>query len=77
MWCLWAVVVAWVVSATKLGFHVHSRAFFLNVTKPDLQPVFQVHYLSLTVLIIHTSHSPYAPHCLFFFLHPPSGIIEI
>lgn len=24
----------------KLGFYAHSTGFFLNVTKPDLQPVF-------------------------------------
>lgn len=40
--CLCVVVIAWVVSAIQLGFHVHSTQFFffLNVTKPDLQPVF-------------------------------------
>lgn len=37
------VVIAWVVSAIKLGFHGHSRdffSFFVNITKSDLQPVF-------------------------------------
>lgn len=43
--CLCVVVIAWVVSAIQLGFHVHSTQyffffFFLNVTKLDLQPVF-------------------------------------
>lgn len=44
--CLCVVVIAWVVSAIIVGFHIHSTAqhstafFFLNVTKPDLQPVF-------------------------------------
>lgn len=40
--CLCVVVIAWVVSAIKLGFHVHTTQYiyiFLNVTKPDLQPV--------------------------------------